>query len=104
VGQLAEGVALDLPLKVGDIYRIEYEATCPADFAPTPTPTDTEERPTVNPSVPPSRMEVLSELDEELAQDFPAQTWETLKQVNADNFLTFNEVLWFPKPERRVEG
>jgi hypothetical protein len=88
-------------MKPGDLYRIEYQATCPPGFSPTPTPTDTKERPTANPSVPPSRMTFVNELEEPLSQDFPAQAWETLTKVNAHNFLTFNETLWFPRPERR---
>jgi len=102
VKQLGEGVPLDLPMKVGDIYRIEYRATCPADFSPAPTPTDTADRPTSNPSVLPSRMTFVTELEESRSQTFPAQTWETLKKVNADNYLAFNELVRFPRPDRRT--
>ncbi len=102
--QLGDGLSLNLPMKVGDIYRLEYQAECPAGFSPTPTATDTRERPTVNPSVPVSQMKFVNELEEDLRQEFPAQNWETLKKVNAGNYLTFNEVLRFPKAQRRSMG
>ena len=85
-----------------DVYRIEYRAQCPADFRPEPTPTNTKDRPKKNPGVPPSKMTFVTELDENRHQDFAAQTWETLSRVNADNFLTFNEKIRFPKPELRI--
>jgi len=94
VAQLAEGVRLDLPMKVADIYRIQYSALCPADFSATDAPKQ--------PGVPPSRITFTTELDEQGSQAFQAQTWETIHKVNLDNFLTFNEVLWFPKPHRKV--
>lgn len=48
-----------------------------------------------------SRMALVNELEEDLSTDVPAQTLDTLRQVNAGSYLTFNEVLSFPKPERR---
>ena len=69
-----------------------------------PTPTDSLERPTVNPSVPPGRLAFVNELEEDLTADFPAQTWETLRHVNAGKYLTFNEGPAFAKPERRPQS
>ena len=47
------------------------------------------------------RMALVNELEEDLTTDFPAQTREILTRVNAGNCLTSNEVLSFPRSERR---
>ena len=58
----------------------------------------------MNPSVPPSRMAFVNELEGDLTTDLPAQRCDEFTRVSAGNYLTFNKVLSFPKSERRLQS